>query len=234
VDVVVGVDAGLGAGREALAELLDRRFPGRHTLVEVQDGRSDALVNAAANVARGRRLLLADPASLMHDPRTLETLYVLALDDKVASAGCLTIREEAFKKGSEVRFQTGGIFPSHISLLGAPHLVFTEPYTLSVFPGATYPVVANCFLLALVNPAVWKSLGGLDLGPHAHVRSDLDFCARALLAGYNHLCTAAVSVSCLRDGAEAQFMDSLALHRLAPHRWHELLSRVTILHNVGA
>jgi hypothetical protein len=201
-------------------------------VVDLSDDQPVLLKNGAAECATGSRLLFADVATLLHDPRTLETLYTLGLDEDTASAGCLIVREETFKKGSEVRFHTGGVFPNHVSLLGAPQLIFSEPYTLSAFPAASYPVVANSFLLALVNAAVWRSLGGMS--PSAHQRPDLDFCARALVAGFRHLCTAAVSATCMRPGAQENFVDPLALVRTPPQRWQELLSRVTLLHEIGA
>ena len=233
VDIVAAVGPSIGEGRAALEALLAEAFPERHVLIEVADAKRDAQLQAAAALARGRRMLIADPACVMHDPRTLETLYLLGLDDKVATASCVLVREETFKKGSEVRFHSGGFYPSHVSLLGAPHLVFTEPYTLTAFPAATYPVVGNSFRLALVNSAVWAELDGIDTGTFAHHRQDLDFCVRAQLAGYRHLCTAAVSASCLHDGRTEQFVDSHALRQIAPQRWQALLDGVTLLYDIG-
>jgi hypothetical protein len=234
VDLVVAAGPALGARRSVLAGVLESRFAGRYAIVDVDDERPAVLLNAAAGSAGGHRYLVADPATVLHDPRSLEALYVMGLNDRVATAGCLMVREEAFKKGSEVRFQNGGIFPSHISLHGAPHLMFTEPYTLSVFPNATYPVAGNSFLLALVNPGAWKSVRGLDEGHYAYHRHDLDFCTRALHAGYTHLCTAAVSASCLRDGAAQKFIDSLSARLIGPQSWQDILSRVTVLYDIGA
>jgi len=233
VDVVAAVGPSVGEGRAALEAMLAEAFPGRHALIEVNDPKRDAQLQAAAAIARGRRMLLADPACVLHDPRTVETLYLLALDDRVATASCVLVREETFKKGSEVRFHSGGFFPSHVSLLGAPHLVFTEPYTLTAFPAATYPVVGNSFRLALVNTAAWAALGGISTGALAHHRQDLDFCVRAQLAGYRHLCTAAVSASCLSDGRTEQFVDSHTLRQIAPQRWQAMLDGVTLLYDIG-
>lgn len=234
VEVVAALGPGMRAHREELEGILVSQFPGRHTLIEAADGSAAALLNAAASRARGKRLLVADPATLLHDTRALETLCVIAMDDSVATAGCLMLREEAFKKGTAVRFQTGGFYPSHVSLLGAPHLVFTEPYTLAAFPAGTYPVVGNSFRLALVNASAWNALGGLDVSDYGHFRHDLDFCVRAHLAGYANVCTTAVSASCLSPGIREQYADSHSLRNVPSDLWQALLSRVTLLHEIGA
>jgi hypothetical protein len=233
LDIVAAVGSSLGDSRAALDALLARVFAGRHAVIEVAAHSRDQLLQAAATAARGRRMLIADPACVLHDPRTLETLYLVGLDDRVATASCVLLREETFKKGSEVRFHSGGFYPSHVSLLGAPHLVFTEPYTLTAFPAATYPVAGNSFRLALVNTAVWAELGGIATGAFPHHRADLDFCIRAQLAGYRHLCTAAVSASCLHDGRTEQFVDSHTLRQMPPQRWQEMLAGVTLIYDIG-
>ena len=234
VDVVVAAHSAVGACPAVIADLLDRHFPSRWTWVEVDDNRSNVLLNAAAGKALGRRLLLADVGTVMHEPRTLETLYVMCLHDRVATAGCVLLREEAFKKGTEVRFHSGGFYPSHVSLLGAPHLVFSEPYTLAAFPGATYPVVGNTFRLSMVKADVWSEIGGLDVSEYAYHRHDLDFCLRAHVAGYSHLCTAAVTASCLNDGGYEHHVDSHSLRQYSPKCWQNLLSTVTLLYDAGA
>lgn len=234
VDVVVGAGPSLGPGRRALDALLAQYFSGRARVVEAQDDREAVLLNAAAAEARGRRLLIADTATALHDRRTLETLYAMALDEQVATASCVLLREEAARKGTEIRFHTGGIFPSHVSLHAAPHVGFCEPYTMGPLPGATYPVVGNSFRLALVNAAAWKKLDGLDAGQHAPHRADLDFCLRSQFAGYTNLCTAAVTASCLKPGTRGEFVDSHSLHARSAQHWLELLSRVTLLREVGA
>jgi hypothetical protein len=233
LDVVVAVESGSGDGRAALEELLSTHFPQRHLIVQSPATTQGQRLNAAARMARSRRLLLVDPGVVLHDARTLETLYLLGLDERVATASCVMLREETFKKGTEVRFHTGGFFPSHVSLLGAPHWVFTEPYTLGAFPAGTYPVIGNSFRLALVNRGAWEALDGADAGAFAHDRVDLDFCLRAGLKGYRHLCTGAVTASDLRAGSTGQYLDSHALRHVPPQRWQEVLAGVALLQEVG-
>jgi hypothetical protein len=233
LDVVAVVEPGTGEARAALEQLLATHFPQRYLVLESAGRNAAQRFNAAARVARSRRLLLVDPAVVLHDARTLETLYLLGLDDRVATASCVLLREETFKKGTEVRFHTGGIFPSHVSLLGAPHWVFTEPYTLGAFPAGTYPVIGNAFRLALVNRGAWEALGGADTGVFAHDRADLDFCLRAGLKGYRHLCTGVVTASDLRAGSTGQYLDSHALRQVPAQRWQEVLAGVALLQEVG-
>lgn len=233
LDVVAVIEPGAGEARARLEELLATHFPQRHLVLESSARTRGEQLNAAARVARSRRLLLVEPGVVLHDPRTLETLYLLGLDERVATSSCVMLREETFKKGTEVRFHTGGFFPSHVSLLGAPHWVFTEPYTLGAFPAGTYPVIGNSFRLALVNRGAWEAIGGIDTGAFAHDRPDLDFCIRAALKGYRHLCTGALTASDLRAGSTGQYLDSHALRQLPPQRWQELLAGVALLQEVG-
>lgn len=229
LDFVLALDEDQAGRREAVQAILAEAFPERWQILDVPGSRPNARLNAAAAAAAGRYLLLVDGATLLHDLRTLETLLALAARERVATASCVLVREIAFKKGTEVRFLSGGFFPSHVSLLRPPHWVFGEPYTLAALPGGTYPVIANSFRLSLVAADAWKEVGGLDDSLNAHHRHDLDFCIRAQLAGYRHLCTAAVTASSIEDGAAGQYLDSHSMRGLPPQTWQALLSRVTLL-----
>ena len=233
VDVVVALDPALAGERPALDALLTELFPARHVVVVVEGANRSEHLNRAAALAQGQYLLLADEAALLHDSRVLETLYTMMLGQRVASAGCVMLREVGFKKGNEVRFFSGGFYPSHLSFQLRPALIFNEPYTLNAFPNATYPVAGNSFRLALVSVAAWSALGGLDaLNFPAH-RQDLDFCLRAIKAGFSHLCTSAVTAADLRDGGAEEHTDTHGLGFMPVPDWQHLFSSVAVLKDIG-
>jgi hypothetical protein len=233
IDVVFAMPPAALAG--TWETLLESRFPGRVQRAEVRAGaRRSERLNAAAKLARGRRLLVAESGVVLHDPRALETLYTMLADGRFATAACVMLREVAFKKGTEVRFFSGGFFPSALSFLGRPQLEFEEAYTAVVLPDATYPVCANSLRLALVDAQAWSDVGGLDAVTFPAHRADLDFGLRTLAAGYGHLCTSLVTASDMRDGTAEEHADVHAAALLPWTRWQQVFDSVTTLRRLGA
>lgn len=198
LELVVAFTA--GAEADAYRQALELSFPDRHRIIESAGRSRSGRLNAAAAAAKGAHLLLAEDTVLLTDPRTIETLYLMAADKTVATAACMIVRE-GFKKGAGVRFHSGGFYPSHLSFQSAPRMIFNEPESLSAFPTATYPVAGNSLRLALVRADAWKTLSGLDASMFPGSNADLDFSLRALAAGYRHLCTSAVAA--VDTGADA-------------------------------
>ena len=233
VDLVVALPPAAHVDRQAWATHLSSTCPERHRLLTCNDARPAAAWNQAAAHATGDALLLAQPSALLHDPRTLETLYTLMQAHRVATAACIVLREVAFKKGTELRFASGGIFPAQIGFAGRSALLLAEPSTTTAFPNATYPVLGNSFRLAMVSRRAWSELGGLNAERFPRDRFDLDFCLRALRAGWRHLCTSAVSASALgADSRPREHADTHALRLLPLQRWHEVLAATTQLRDL--
>lgn len=228
IDAVVIIESAFAAHRPSLTKLLSRLFPERYTIIEVKGANYSAHLNLAARKAKGRYFLVADDTVLLHNSRTLEMLYLMSLESQVATASCVMLRESAWKKGTEVRFHSGGIYPSQLSFQNTPTLVFKEPYTLTAFPNATYPVSGNSFRFILVNASVWSKLDGLDSANFPNYRYDLDFCLRALKAGFIHLCTSAITASDLSDGSAEEHTDIHALNFMTHQRWQDIFSSVTV------
>jgi len=191
--IVCGVGQMLDA---ATQEALKRLFPDSHQVVGVQGRTFGARMRAAVqavSVGRNDTLLFCCTDINPHDPRTLETLYILTTEKNVATAGCAHVREGSFRDGRRVENQSAGIFPQRIALDACPSLTFAEMQTAEALPPATYPVAGNTMKFALTTMKVWDKLGGFD--PKLGDDSELDFCLRALKAGYTHLCTSSVAVT---------------------------------------
>ncbi|MBV9993348.1 MAG: hypothetical protein JOZ72_18895 [Alphaproteobacteria bacterium] len=192
----------------------------------------NAAINDAAAKAGGNYLLLADGSIALHDPRTLETLLLLAQEDAVATASCVILRETRFEKGSALSQRSGGLYPVTVSLSGAPSLVFKEIESLAAFPRATYPVVGNSFRLALIRTEVWRQLCGLDARNFPVANHDVDFALRAIKAGYVHLCTSAATASDLGDAAPREQSDVLSLAYLPAHRWQQVFAASAVIRDL--
>jgi hypothetical protein len=234
LDIVVVRPAGASAETWSRVEQrLQALFPQRWRTVDGGCDNRSADFNAAAAAASGSHLLLLGTETLLHDTRTLETLYTLALEPGVCTASCVLLHEVQNKRGAETGMQAGGFFPRQLSLQGRPSLVIDEPCTSEAFPAATYPVLGNSFRLALVNAGHWRALGGLDAQRFPWHRSDLDFCLRALRAGHTHLCTAVVSAFMATAGRSEQHRDTHALGFMQLERWHEVLESVSLIRELG-
>jgi hypothetical protein len=229
IELIVALVPALASEKSALESTLGEFFPGRFVIVPVQGNNRSAHLNQAASQAKGDFLFFADATAHLHDARTLETLETLLEDGKQATASCVTLREVSYKKEVEVCFYSGGYFPSHVSLVSGPHLSFAEPYTLAGLPDSTYPVVGNSFRSVLVRGHLWRQLAGLDAARFPQHGADLDFCLRALQAGWGHWCTSAVTATVLKDGRAQEFRDLHSVRLLPVPAWQRLLESVTTL-----
>jgi hypothetical protein len=195
-------------------------------------GSSNAAINDAAARATGDYLLLAGGTIVLHDPRTVETLLLMARNHEVASAGCVIVRETRFEKGSALSLRSGGLHPTAVSLSGAPSLVFKEIDSLVPFPRATYPVAGNTFRLVLIRADAWNELGGLDARNFPAANHDIDFALRAIKAGYVHLCTSAVTASDLDEAPVREQSDVLSLAYLPAHRWQDVFAACAVVRDL--
>ncbi len=234
VDVVVVVPRSHRAGTRAIEALLQRSLPGRSRILAAAGATPSACLNEAAAQARGKHLLVAGPGTQLNDPRALETLYAMALAPGVASSACTVLRERTFKKGSELRLYSGGMFPGHLSFRSRPTLIVEEPVTSTAFPQATYPVLGNSFRLALVSAATWSQLGGLDDANFPEHRADLDFCLRAARAGCTHLCTGVVTATDLSATVAMSHVDTHALGFMPLDHWHRVLAGASLVRDCEA
>lgn len=225
-------------GSEDSADTIDgiagRLFPGRYNIVP-QDISSAATLNAAAVSVpdQTEMLLIVRQDMVLHDIRTLETLYLLASRAKTASASCVRIREGGFSNGAHLQFQSGGIFPAQISFESAPTLAFNAPETAGAFPLATYPVAGNDLGLVMIPNAAWKALGGLDAEGHPVEGYGLDFALRALKGGYGHLCTSAVTATDVGAAAAPSAVGHPGADALDIGEWAHALDGVAILRTLG-
>ena len=220
------------SGLERIKQLLAEKFPARHVIVEA-GGPPSARLNRAAERATGSHVLFAEDSVYLHDPRTLETLCLLATAERTASASCVLVREKLQGKNGVVQFHSGGLFPVGVSLAHSPHLIFREIETSVAIPSATYPVIANSFRLVLVRKAAWRTVGGLDAAAFPAANYDLDFGLRAAGAGLVHLCTAAVAASSFGDAVIRDRVDVLSLAYLAQQQWWDLLEASTIIRELA-
>lgn len=178
-------------GKAMMEEVLKPAFPDRYVLIDADtELNTCAGINLAAGRAEGGYYLVASESIILHDPRTLETLYMMAGRDSVASAGCMLVKEEGGKNRDAVVFHSGGIFPGYPLTGGSG---YSEPCCYPVFPFATYPVAGNSSALFMVKSAIWHKLGGFDEANYPDTCFDIDYGLRAVAQGYYHLCTSAVS-----------------------------------------
>lgn len=226
LELVVALAA--GAEADTLRQALEASFPDRHRIIESAGQSRSGRLNAAAAAAKGAHLLVAGDTVLLTDPRTIETLYLMAADKTVATAACMIVRE-GFKKGAGVRFHSGGFYPSHLSFQSAPRMIFNEPESLSAFPTATYPVAGNSLRLALVRADAWRALAGLDASMFPGSNADLDFSLRALAAGYRHLCTSAVAAVDTSGEAGRDHVSEVLDSAPQALDWRTILSSASII-----
>lgn len=225
---IVAVSEGGGPSSEELKQSLEENFRGRYRLV-TDDSPPASQLNKAAASANGTHLLLVDDAIVLHDPRTVEALCLMAIQDRVATAGCLTVQEKPHGKSTTLSLGSAGFLPARVSFTNAPHLVFSELVTSAAMPTATYPVAGNAFRLALVRASAWKELGGLDATTFSHSSFDLDFGLRAIKAGYIHLCTSAIAAAYLGDSFSPDSADIVSLAYLPAHRWQSVFDSAAVI-----
>ena len=213
-----------------LQVVLSRSFLGRHQIVAVAGISAASDLNTAVEtIAEPARMVLLCRSGIdLHDARTVETLYILASHRGVATAGCVIVREGGFQDGRRLQFQSGGVFPAQISLSQTPSLTFKKPETLDALPLATYPVAGNDLGAAMIPLAVWRNLQGLNI-QRADSDYELDFCLRALKAGFIHLCTSALTATDTQAAAFSPRSESSAQEPFDLRSSVDLLDRVTVL-----
>lgn len=164
---------------------------------------------------------------ILHDPRTLALLRLLLARGRTASAACVTLHESMRGNAPVVATESGGYFPTRVGLLGGPHLLFEQVDTAQALPSATYPVVANALSATLVaKPALEEAAQRFRAN---RPLDDLTFGLVTQALGWRHLCTSTVRVVSLRPRTKGERVDPVALRRIAPARWEDLLSEVTLL-----
>lgn len=216
---------------QAWEPTLHALFPDGHVVARSGSDMTANLRSIADRLVNHFTLVCADSV-ILHDPRTLETLATMAASPKVGSAGCVLLRETAAKKGRILTVTSGGYFPSHISFLSAPSLVFAEPDCLSALPNHTYPVVANGFRLALWNtPHLLAACATADIAPPPGAE-DLAFGLFAIGQGCHHLCTSGVRAVWSGDAIGTDAMNPVGAPFFTPRQWGDLAASVTVLREI--
>jgi hypothetical protein len=181
-------------------DLLPRYFPetGRIVRDPERADRAERL-QAAAATAQGKFLLFVGDDVILHDARTLLTLLTLAHCERAASASCLMIATDDPGQPKRMKVVSGGYY-LHEACRGsdAKSIYLDACADLAALPPATWPVAANDPRISMVRSDVWRRLGGFSA---AGQQADLDYGARAAIAGYSHYCTSAISVTLLGDVA---------------------------------
>lgn len=180
---------------EDVKKLLDEFFPGS-SFVLLGEATEPRLLNLAAAMAKGDYLFFLTDATLLHDDRTLAVLCTLAAEKSVATASCTLLGEFGGKEAVKSP-HFSGYFPAEPSS--------TQPFTklqgLQVagpLGRMTIPVVANKLSASVVSASVWKTLGGVSESATKVDYFEIDFCIRAIDAGYIHLNTGIVSATAVR------------------------------------
>jgi len=235
IELAVAIPGSLPqAQQQALRSELQAHWPvARLRLVDTADARRSARLNEAARAAQGF-VLFMEAATFLHDTRTVETLRRVASHPGTASASCLLVREVPAKKGTDITYVSGGLFPGHLSFTGRVSLTLEETVTSHAFPLATYPVLGNTFRLAMVPAHVWRDMTGLDEARFPMQHADVDFCLRAAGHGLRHLCTSVVTATSFSAPVGTVYSDTHSLRLLPLERWHEVLARSTALRDLDA
>ena len=181
-----------------------------------------------ARQAKHDFLLTVSDKVRFHEPTTLNSLCsILEHDGAAASASCGILAEKVLKRQVVLQPAAGGLFPSAVSFLRAPHLSFTEPDVLEALPDLDYPVVANSLLLTLFRrTAVAKlSLPSEPISSNSDIRLGLDLVA----AGYRNWCTTRFMASLTGPYIPRDSIDPVGGCYAEPHRWEEVLGRVALV-----
>ncbi|OWU82255.1 hypothetical protein ATO6_22700 [Oceanicola sp. 22II-s10i] len=238
IDVIAGFDDDAPATGDMTA--FERRDALRAAIAGAVRGRIEVLregrwpdVKRIADFAGGGIVLFAGDDIRLPDTRTFATLSaLLGADGTIGSAACAVLRESQKGKKTMLSMATGGLFPSHVSLMTAPQLIFAEPDCLPVLPNATYPVAANALRFALVRHAALVAALPLmqeTAGPSADIALGLGLGA----AGYHSLCCSAVRVGTeLPEGLARDEMDPVGLSAVLPQAWDRTLASVTLLRQI--
>jgi hypothetical protein len=215
--------------RPGRSELLQRFFPGRHEILDLDDPIGAARsINAAAERATEEFLLVVGGQLTLHDPRTLEVLIALADHDHVASASCMLVQSSAVaKKAPALGVRSAGIFPAIATVDPA----FTEPNCLAAFAAATYPVAANSSALFMVRTRIWRELGGFDTA-FSDSDADIDYGVRAISRGFINLCTSVVSAEL--QGDSRPLYDRHTAPKVAGELWKRVTEASSVLEVLNA
>ena len=172
---------------------------------------------------------MADDSIILHDPRTLATLAAMVSGGHAASAGCVVLREAGARRGTTLNFESGGYFPSHVSLIAAPRLVVSLPDTRGALPNTTYPVLANDPALLLLGNEAARRTAGPAFTQTAGEPDVFGFSLAALAAGYRHLCTTALRATVLGPLPPREASDPPGIGALEPGTWPKVLGSLVIL-----
>uniref|UniRef100_UPI003594384F hypothetical protein n=1 Tax=Aestuariivirga sp. TaxID=2650926 RepID=UPI003594384F len=173
--------------------------------------------------------LVADESIILHDPRTLETLAGMVKGGNAASAGCVVLREVGARRGTVLGFESGGYFPSHVSLIAAPRLIVSLPDTRGALPNATYPVLANDPALVLLGNEAARLAAATSFEQTAGTPDVFGFSLAALAGGYRHLCTTALRATVLGPLPAREASDPPGIAALEPGSWPMVLGSLVIL-----
>jgi hypothetical protein len=183
-------------------DLLLRYFPETGRIVRQADPADRAeRLHAATATAQGQFLLFVGDDVILHDARTLLTLLTLAHYERAASASCLMIASDGPRQPERMKLVSGGYY-RHEAFSGsdAKSIYLDACADLAALPPATWPVAANDPRISMVRSDVWRKICGSSA---AEQQADLDYGARAAMAGYSHYCTSAISVTLLGDVADS-------------------------------
>ncbi len=186
---------------------------------------------AAAQAAGGRYVLLVSDSVAMPDPRTLETLFVLAQADGVGAASCLLVESSVAGGLAAPTVAAGGWFATGISIMTDPTVTFSRPDILGALPEATFPVVAAGPELVLFCS---EALAHFDrIAPNPVGDATLLQLALANAAeGKTHLVTTAVHALCLDSVARRDVPDPVGPGAIRAHHLVNVIDRVTAVREV--
>ena len=222
-----------GAEPAELQAVLDRLLPGRGRLV--MRGEPAALgLGTLIEGSQAASTIVADDTMVLHDKRTARTLLALLATEGTASASCVIIRESMSRKGSLLNFESGGYFPSRVSLVAAPRLILAQPDCRGAFPNMTYPVVANSAGFIVVRNSILREVCSTMPMPRPGLAAadGVEFALRALAAGYRHLCTSAVRATSLRTEPKRETADPPGAGAIRPRDWERVLGSIAIVREI--
>lgn len=221
---------------ETLEPVLDS-FPGGWKMLpagaDIFDATSQPAADLLAGYAEDTVVMQLSEDCLLHDPRVVDCLGKLACAEGVAMAGCVEMAELPSRRGAVLSVENSGYFPTHVSLVGAPTLVFSEVDTIRALPNCTYPVVAppeDAFALQL------KTLREVQTTlPQLHCQGQPALALGLALTATGRRCVCTSAVSTLRVGPPfyREAMDPLTLAQWPVSNWQEILSQVTLVRRVS-